>query len=663
MKKKLKAQNFYCFKSLAEPQLSPNKQSFIYLQRKVAADKQRYTTAIFLKSKNNINSTQLTEFKMNALNARFSLCSKYISFTYNDKKENYISIYNILAKSYNNFKTSLFISNAPIWSNNSDSLVFTAIDKGHETLNSYQGAPCLTESNLLNKNINVVTDIDYKNDGIGYNTSAKNKIYLAKLKNNEIKDLKEITLGNFNYYNPIFSKNNNYVYAVKQVKDKDNLFLEYLLVKINLKTKEEHVLIKNTGLMSQLQLSPDSLEISFVAISSDEQYYNSRLYMCSINEQNATLDQLTDLTKGLDRNIGELPASEIRFYSKTLKYKWLSNGNAFTILFANKGASVLAEINKVTNQVKILYYNNNQSISAFSRVDNDILLLLGDSEKPECIYEYKNNDLIELINANEWLNDYNIGKTTKFIYSGADDEQIDGWYVVPRYYTQKMMPTILLIHGGPQGMYGSAFMFLAQLYVANGFAVIFTNPRGSLSYGLDFAQKVLNDWANNDYIDIMKGVQYLINIGIADAKKLGVTGLSYGGYMTNMITTKTNRFKAAVSGASVTNLHSMYGTCDKGHNFLEHQLNANPWSNGLKLLYYSPLNYVDKINTPILLLHGESDLRCPIAQSEQLFVALKRQNKKTVFVRYKNQYHLFTNPSLVVDYFLRSVAWMKEYII
>lgn len=226
-------------------------------------------------------------------------------------------------------------------------------------------------------------------------------------------------------------------------------------------------------------------------------------------------------------------------------------------------------------------------------------------------------------------------------------------------------PLVLDIHGGPHGVFADSFNPIQQVMTGAGYLVLAVNPRGSSTYGTDFMKAVLRDWGGEDYLDIMAAVDEVCRRDYVDPSRLGITGYSYGGFMSSWIIGHDTRFKAAVVGAPCINLSSMYGTSDIGVRFGEVQ-----WG-GLRsealdaFLERSPLTYAPHVETPVLLLHGEADLRCPIEQSEQYFVTLKRLGKTVEFVRFPGGYHGFVrggHPRMREEYLSRLVAWMDRYI-
>ena len=226
-------------------------------------------------------------------------------------------------------------------------------------------------------------------------------------------------------------------------------------------------------------------------------------------------------------------------------------------------------------------------------------------------------------------------------------------------------PLALEIHGGPNGAFYDSFVPLQQLLATNGYIVLAVNPRGSSTYGDDFMTAVLDDWGGEDYLDLMAAVDEVIARPYVDQERLGVHGYSYGGFMTSWIVGHNRRFRAAVVGAPCTDLVGMYGTSDIGVSFGEAQWGGAMVDAFQKLVDHSPLTYASQVETPVLLLHGESDVRCPIAQSEAYFVQLKRLGKVVEMVRFPGSFHSFPrqgHPKLREEYLARTLEWFNRYL-
>ncbi|MDQ2742750.1 MAG: S9 family peptidase [Chloroflexota bacterium] len=262
----------------------------------------------------------------------------------------------------------------------------------------------------------------------------------------------------------------------------------------------------------------------------------------------------------------------------------------------------------------------------------------------------------------EWLSGVQLIEPKEFRFEGADGQTIHGWYLPPAG-TSVQAPLVLSVHGGPHGGFGRAFVLEFQLLAAAGYGVLYLNPRGSIGYGRSFAFACRQDWGGKDFADLMHGVDYAVEQGWADPTRVGITGLSYGGYMTNWAVGQTDRFAAAVSYNGIANWTSHYGMSDFGA-FLEWEFGGAPWDTSL---YHerSPLSHAYRATTPLLLLHSESDLRCPVGESEQMFVAYRSRGAPAVFVRYPGESHLLSwlgSPAHKFDRLARTLEWFKRHM-
>ncbi|HXG92500.1 MAG TPA: S9 family peptidase [Blastocatellia bacterium] len=263
------------------------------------------------------------------------------------------------------------------------------------------------------------------------------------------------------------------------------------------------------------------------------------------------------------------------------------------------------------------------------------------------------------------LNEVRLSRAERISFSSRDGTQIEGWVVLPRGYDaeKSSFPLILSIHGGPHGAYGNSFSFQFQLWAANGYLVVYTNPRGSTGYGEKFLWATWGGWGAKDYEDVMAGVDYVVKHYRIDEKRMGVTGYSYGGFLTNWIITQTDRFAAAITGAGISNWLSDYGTADIPRT-KESEFFGSPWEpRGRELLTkYSPVYYAANVKTPTLFIHGESDLRVPIEQGEQMYTALKKRRVPARFIRYPDSYHGGWSPWNMIHRYYNELKWLGEYL-
>lgn len=262
---------------------------------------------------------------------------------------------------------------------------------------------------------------------------------------------------------------------------------------------------------------------------------------------------------------------------------------------------------------------------------------------------------------NDWLKSCEIGDS-EIVRWRSDEFTIEGVVIKPPGYREgRRYPTVVIPHGGPHGRVTTILNTAWQLLAAQGYVILAPNFRGSTCYGQAFIDADRNDFGGGDFRDIMRGLDKLIEDGIADPDRLGIWGASYGGFMTTWSVGNTDRYQAAVAVCGVTNLHSMFGTTDI-KSWTTWEFGGYPWEEFDDLVRCSPVTYAANVKTPTLILHGEKDLRVPVSQSEEFYTALKARGVKTQFVRYPDEGHGIGQPRHVADYWQRSIDWLKKYL-
>jgi dipeptidyl aminopeptidase/acylaminoacyl peptidase len=263
-----------------------------------------------------------------------------------------------------------------------------------------------------------------------------------------------------------------------------------------------------------------------------------------------------------------------------------------------------------------------------------------------------------------------VARTEVVTWKAPDGKEIEGLLTYPSgYQAGTRVPLLLVVHGGPAGVFTQTYLagptpYSAAGFADHGYAVLRANVRGSSGYGFAFRDANHRDWGGGDYRDLMSGVDAMVARGVADPERLGVMGWSYGGYMTSWIITQTRRFKAASVGAGVTNLISFTGTADIP-SFIPDYFGGDFWQQGGTDLWraHSAMFHVENVSTPTLVQHGEADLRVPISQGYELYGALKRRGVKTQMVVYPRQPHGIQEPKLMLDAMNRNLEWFDRWVL
>lgn len=290
--------------------------------------------------------------------------------------------------------------------------------------------------------------------------------------------------------------------------------------------------------------------------------------------------------------------------------------------------------------------------------------VISDPTHPGELWVGRGNQLGRFSNHNEtFRRGTSLIGPEEFRFRSFDGTEIQGWIMKPvDWQEDRKYPMVLNVHGGPHGMYGYSFNSSFQVFAARGYAVLYLNPRGSNGYGQKFSDGTLNEWGGGDYRDLMAGVdEALRRDPWIDRDRLGVTGGSYGGFMTNWIITQTPRFKAAVSVASVSNLISFYST-SLYQDLIHAEFGGFPWDNYELLWQWSPVRYARQAQTPTMFIHGEQDNDVHITQAEEMYMALRRRGVDTLLVRYPREGHGFREPRHRVDALERTLSWFDRYL-
>ena len=299
-----------------------------------------------------------------------------------------------------------------------------------------------------------------------------------------------------------------------------------------------------------------------------------------------------------------------------------------------------------------------------------LALLLADATHPGEIYvctPEEKGSLRRISGLNdEFLQTVHLSEPEYMSYVGYEEWPIDGWILKPHNFDpSQKYPLVVEIHGGPHTQYGYGFFHEMQMLAAQGYVVFYTNPRGSSGYGYEFADAVRGAWGEKDSFDILYGVDALLKRGYIDEQRLAVTGGSYGGFMTNWLTGHDDRFKVAITDRCVSNMASMFGASDVGWDLGYENLEVMPWEDLNRYMHMSPINYVQNMRTPLLIIHSESDLRCNIEQAEQLFTALKWLGREVQFVRFEGQSHGLSrggHPYARLERLRHIQSWFAKYL-
>ena len=401
-------------------------------------------------------------------------------------------------------------------------------------------------------------------------------------------------------------------------------------------------------------VSPDGKKIAYVGFDDKHQGYQ----ITDGYVMNTDGTDIKNLSKDFDRDVQNI--------------QWSKDGKGLYFQFDDQGKTKLGHIS-LSGKVSIkaenlggLSLGRPYNEAQFSVSDKDqFAYTLGTPEHPADLAVTDGKGTKRLTSLNEDLFSFkHIGEVEEIWWNSSfDQRKIQGWIVKPPNFDKnKKYPFILEIHGGPFASYGAVYSAEIQAFAAAGYVVLYSNPRGSTGYGEEFGNLIHHDYPNHDYDDLMSGVDAVISKGYVDKENLFVTGGSGGGVLTAWIVGKTDRFRAAVVAKPVINWYSFVLYADGTPFFYKYWFPNKPWEDPSSYLKRSPLSYVGNIKTPTMLLTGEEDYRTPIAESEQLYAALKLENVETAMVRIPGASHGIANrPSNLVAKIAAILAWFDKY--
>jgi dipeptidyl aminopeptidase/acylaminoacyl peptidase len=516
--------------------------------------------------------------------------------------------------------------------------------------------PTTEEERQQSKPVRIITTLKYKANGEGFIYDRRPHLFVVSTEGGEPQ---QVTAGDFADTQPAWSPDGTqlaFVSARHENRDDDNAADLWIMPAHG---GEPRRLTDTAGPLSSPVFAPDGQSIAYLGHRyPKESGRNMRLYTVPVAGGTSTC-----LTMALDRTC-------VPFYSHVAPL-WSVDGQWLTFAVEDRGdipiyrvradATTAPEpILTGVRQITGLSASGDGARLAFAATDPvspaEVFLCQPDGagEKP----------LTDLNRA--WKAEVVRSRPEHFRYE-RDGYQLDAWVMRPLSCKPiERYPALLNIHGGPHTQYGHNFFDEFQVYAGAGYVVIYTNPRGSQGYGEAFTRAVIGDWGGGDFADVMAGLdEALRRYDCIDPQRLGVLGGSYGGFLTSWTVGHTTRFAAACSERAVNNAYTLFGTSDIGHAFSEAQSGYLPWENMQWYIDHSPLTYAQDIVTPLLIMHSESDLRCPMEQAEQLFVALKKQRKEVVLVRFPDEDHELSRsgkPRHRLERFRIILDWFGKYL-
>ena len=500
--------------------------------------------------------------------------------------------------------------------------------------------------------VRVTRRLDYKQDGKGYLSNARDQLFVVDVASGEREQLSSIAKD---HAFPQWSPDGNRIAVT--VSDANGFHSVINLIPVG--GGEPEVIGWDEGEIGMYSWSPDGSQILFTGTPTISPQHEFWRYVIADKAVIAS-------TTGLDF----APESGYPTASVPSWPVWIDDDKVI-VNAGFQGMTSLFGLDVTDGvDVQITIWEATHSGLSVDANHTTIVQVASAPEYPSRLVkvDLHSHDVTTLLDPNAELLPVESLASVELVTVPCGDDRIDAWvYLPPDLDLEKRYPVVLDIHGGPHNRHGFIWNASAHLLAAEGMIVIAPNPRGSSSYGKEWAEAVWGDWGGEDWQDILAVLDYVLDRDYADAHRCGIFGYSYGGYMASWAIGQTDRFKAAVVGAPVFNFYSFAGTSDIGHNWTESQWGGNVLdpAQTAAIIERSPSTHIHNASTPTLILQGEADDRCPVGQGEELFVALAKRGVETEFVRYPGCSHLMRGSGPVdyrIDFNERVIEWFKRFL-
>ena len=459
----------------------------------------------------------------------------------------------------------------------------------------------------------------------------------------------QVTFGDYDDSDPVWSPDGKYIAFVSDRSEEPDLYYGSNIWTVAV-DDPQHALTRvsaDTGTERTPVWSPDGKSVAYTStvgpdLGGSALSPTRRLTLAAADGSSQTV-----LTPELDRNVSNLHFSE--------------DGSRISFILEDEGKVHLASIG-VDGRGFRRDIEGSVSVDDVAFGSGRTVALVGSSDAPAELYSLSDGHLTALTSvAGAGLVDVARPRVEKLAFNSKDGTNVEAFFVYPLDYREgQRYPTLLWLHGGPEAQFAHSYHAVAQLFAANGYAVIMPNPRGSSGYGEAFAKGTVAAWGGKDVEDVLAAVDHGIEIGLVDGDRLGVGGWSYGGILTNYVITQSTRFKAASSGASLGLVPANYGH-DQYQLMYEFEFGL-PWEERERWAALSPFWKIENITTPTQWMGGAVDWNVPIINSEQMYLGMKRLGRETQLVVYPDEHHGIRRPSFVRDRLERWLAWFDRYL-
>jgi dipeptidyl aminopeptidase/acylaminoacyl peptidase len=630
------------WEGVADPQVSPDGRQIIYTRRWVDKMNDRWESSLWIMNADGGRNRFLTD----GASARWSPDGTRIAFLHQgEPRGTQVFVRWMDAEGATTQITRVEESpSGPRWSPNGEWIAFSMnVDKNEAPFRV--SLPSRPEGAKWTADPKMVTRLGYRRDRQGYIDEGYRHLFLVPATGGTPRQLTE---GDWNHAGAAWTPDGReLLFSGLRVDTAEYAWRESEIYAANVESGAVRQLTTRRGPDGNPVVSPDGRLVAYTGYDfTDDTYITTKLYVMGVDGSNSRV-----VSGDLDRSPEELT--------------WATDNSGVYFTADDRGSSnlYLAPVRgggpRAITQGTHLFSLASMTPAGF------VVGTLTSPHQPGDVVTFdirRPQQVAKLTDVNgDILSGRSLGQVEEVWYSSVDGYRIQGWIVKPPDFdASKKYPLMLSIHGGPHGMYGVGFNFGWQEHAANGYVVLYTNPRGSSGYGSAFGNAIKNAYPGKDYDDLMIGVDSLIRRGYVDPTNMFVYGCSGGGVLTSWIVGHTDRFAAASANCPVTNWFSFVGTTDGAgwyRNFAK-----LPWEDPSEHLRRSPLMYVGNVSTPTMLMTGEMDLRTPMGQTEEYYQALRFRKVPSAMVRFKEEWHgTGSKPSNFLRTQLYLRAWFEQH--
>jgi len=620
--KSIKPEDLLKFKFVSDARISPNGENIVYVVTRIYRKKNKYQYAsnLWMFNIKSGRNFQFTFGNHRDTTPRWSRDSKYILFLRSKEDTKHGPELFIISSTGGEARKALDFEGIIIQ--------FEWAPKGYRFL--FTGYP--VEKKEKEREYIHIKRVFYKINGRGYIPQDKRiHLYIASIGRKP----KKITEGEFDIRVAKWHPDGKSIGVITNINEDAEYVLRNFVYLVDINTGKMRPLTPEGRVIGDFAFSPDGQLMATLEVSEKRaSWANPDLIIYDLES-----GKRKNLLRKFDIDFGNALNSDVRggrggdyfFFGKQGIY-FIAEYKGSTNIFLTDLKGNISPLTEGDHVIEGFSLPRRENILIYTK--QDIL------SAPEIYIKEKEEKKITAFNT-RFINTMPLGQPLHFNFTASDGEIIDGWLLLPPDFNKnKKYPLVLEIHGGPHTSYGNSFMFEFHYLASLGYIVAFTNPRGSSGYGSIFKKRIHKNWGDRDFKDIMEAIEFITShYKFVDNERLGVTGGSYGGYMTNWIITHTDIFKAAVTQRSLSNHLSFAGTCDFAYYFAKFEFQKFPFDAPRFLLKNSPLMYVRNVTTPLLIIHSLEDHRTPVEQAEQLYTALKALKKDVEMVIFKGENH------------------------